>query len=84
MSNTDNLWKEIDGAIIAGYIHHMEEVSRQDKKTKKRIFGTKIWFSGRVSTEKYEKVAHYIRKNYQVNVDQNLPFCIVIWDIPKN
>ena len=80
MRQTSGLWKEIDDAVLGGFVAHMEEISKDSPSSYCRVYGTRIWFSTRVAPETYEKVVDHIRKNYQVKVEQPLPFCIVIWE----
>lgn len=82
MKREEQLWKEIDDAVVGGFVHQLDEVA-QHVETKNRMYGTRIWFNGRVSIKQCEAIAQYIRATYDVKVDQQLPFCITIWH-PKN
>jgi hypothetical protein len=80
MKREDLLWKEIDDAVVSGFVNQLDAVAF-DLPT--QMYGTRIWFNGRVSIKQCEKIAEYIRSTYDVRVDQQLPFCITIWH-PKD
>lgn len=82
MKREDQLWKEIDDAVVGGFVSQLDDVT-QSVETKHKMYGTRIWFNGRVSIKQCEKIAHYIRSTYEVKVDQQLPYCITIWH-PKS
>jgi hypothetical protein len=79
MSRDKDLWKEIDDAVVEGFIYQLDEISQPYVTKSKRMYGTRVWFNGRVTSEQCEQVAHYIRKRYDLMVDQHLPFCLIIW-----
>lgn len=79
MSKNSELWKEIDDAVVAGFVYHMEEISEMFGNPISRHYGTKIWFSGRVSSDQCQKIAHHIRKKYKIRVDYPTAYCLIIW-----
>lgn len=80
MKSTDHLWKEIDDAVVNGFIYQMEEISQKTSMSGPTMYGTRIWFNGRVTVDQCEKVANYIRNTYRMKVDQYLPFSLTIWN----
>lgn len=81
---SSDLWKEIDDAVVQGFVYHLEEVCTTYGTAKIKHYGTKIWFNGRVNTEQCQKIADYIRKKYDLAVDHHTPFCVVVWHSISN
>ena len=79
MKDRSYLWKEIDDAVVAGFVSRMEEIMKDIPSKPYRIYGTRVWFRNLLTKETYEKVVFYINEKYQVKVEQPFSFCIVIW-----
>lgn len=80
MKTTDRLWREIDDAVVNGFIYQMEDISQKSSMCGPTMHGTRIWFKGRVTVDQCEKIANYIRNTYKMKVDQYLPFSLTIWN----
>lgn len=81
-SDDKSLWEEIDDAVVSGFIREMNEVCcviTPYDTVKETKFGTKIWFNSKVSPEKCQKIAEYIRETYNMQVEHTIPLCIVVW-----
>lgn len=79
MSKDYDLWKEIDDAVVGGFVYHLEEVCETYGTSKICHYGTRILFNGRVTTEQCQRIAEYIRVKYDLKVDSHTEFCLVIW-----
>jgi hypothetical protein len=84
MSKEHDLWREIDEAVVNGYVYHLEEVCETHGTSRICNYGTKIWFNGRVNAEQCQKIALYIRQKYDLKVDYHTEFCLVIWHSMSN
>lgn len=81
MSKLANMWKEIDDAVVAGFIRSMEDFSDEWGSVPMKRYGTKLTFDrNRVSHDQCREVANYIHKTYGFRVDCPFPFCVIIWE----
>lgn len=80
MRPASNLWKEIDDAVVGGFVVHMDEITKESVQPHRRVYGTRIWFTSRIPLTIYENVVEHIRKNYDVLVEHPFPACIIIWE----
>lgn len=79
MSKDSQFWKEIDDAVVSGYVYHMEDFFAVYGTPPTRHYGTKIWFTGNVTSIQCEKIARHIRQKYGFRVDYPTAFCLVVW-----
>lgn len=87
MKKQNDLWKEIDDAVVSGFISKMDEIKKvvdPHIDRKKCIYGTRIFFNSMVTLDQMEKVAHYIRGTYHLRVEQSFPLFITIWHRSEN
>lgn len=77
-----DLWLQLDEAFILGFIRRLEEVTKPNGRsiTNKPHVGTRIIFDMGIPHKKVEKVAEHIKKTYNLEVELQFPFSIVVWE----
>ena len=84
MSKNDlKLWTELDDACIQGLIRKLEEVSvRLPNQSHMKLKGARVWFCVGVTSQQVLRVREYIRQEYDLNVSNETPISLIIWEQP--
>lgn len=82
MSKSDiDLWMELEDARTQGLIKRLEEVSAPlQNQSHMRLYGTRVWFRPGVTSHQVTKVREYIREEYNLEVSNETPISLIIWD----
>lgn len=81
MKNHTDMWKELDDAVVAGFITHMEDFTGEWGRPLTKHYGTKIIFNGKRTTPaSCRMVAEYIQNEYGFEVDCPFSYCVIIWE----
>jgi hypothetical protein len=78
------LWLELEEAHLKGFIRRMEEVSEfLPNQTGMRVYGTRIWFHRWTPSKHLKKIGNYIRSAYNLKVNVETSFSLIVWDHPE-
>jgi len=81
--NDLKLWAEIDGARTQGLIRKLEDVSvRLPNQSHMKLKGTRVWFCVGVTSQQVLRVREYIRQEYNLDVSNETPISLIIWEQP--